>query len=197
MKRSRPPQLTDPVVSRRRRALSEEERELWELVAKQVKPLRKKRVVKPEPVEDAPALVKVAAPKRTASAPPMAVKPAKPAPPPVPPLAPLGRRERSQLSRGRKEIDARIDLHGMTQTRAHHALSAFLHRASHEGLTFVLVITGKGRTVGPEAERGILRRQVPLWLGLPEFRSLVVGFEEAHIGHGGAGALYVRIRRAR
>lgn len=197
MKRSRPPQLIDPVAPRRRRALSEEERALWELVAKQVKPLRKKRVVKPEPAEGAPAPVKVAAPRKIASVSPAALKPAKPTPPPVPPLAPLGRRERSQLRRGRKEIDARIDLHGMTQTRAHGALSAFLHRASHDGMTFVLVITGKGRTVGPEAERGILRRQVPLWLGLPEFRSLVVGFEEAHIGHGGAGALYVRIRRTR
>lgn len=197
MKRSRPPQLIDPVVPRRRRVLSEEERALWELVAKQVKPLRKKRVVKPDPVEDVPARVKMVAPSKMASALPPATKPAKPAPPPVPPLAPLGRRERSQLSRGRKEIDARIDLHGMTQTRAHHALSAFLHRASHDGMTFVLVITGKGRTTGPESERGILRRQVPLWLGLPEFRSLVVGFEEAHIGHGGAGALYVRIRRSR
>ena len=48
-----------------------------------------------------------------------------------------------------------------------------------------------------EHERGVLRRQVPLWLSLPEFRSLVVGFEEAHVGHGGEGALYVRIRRAR
>ncbi|MEZ0221319.1 Smr/MutS family protein [Tardiphaga sp. 1201_B9_N1_1] len=197
MKRSRPPQLIDPVAPRRRRTLSEEERALWELVAKQVKPLRKKRVVKPEPEEDGPTLVKVAAPKKMTSAPPAVLKTAKPAPPPVPPLAPLGRRERSQLSRGRKDIDARIDLHGMTQTRAHHALSAFLHRASHDGMTFVLVITGKGRTTGPESERGVLRRQVPLWLGLPEFRSLVVGFEEAHIGHGGAGALYVRIRRAR
>lgn len=196
MKRSRPPQLIDPPV-RRRRALSEEERELWELVAKQVKPLRKKRVLKPELAEETPAPVKVATPKKLASAPAPIAKPAKPAPPPVPPLAPLGRRERSQLSRGRKEIDARIDLHGMTQTRAHHALSAFLHRASHDGLSFVLVITGKGRTTGPESERGILRRQVPMWLGLPEFRSLVVGFEEAHIGHGGAGALYVRIRRAK
>jgi DNA-nicking Smr family endonuclease len=197
MKRSRPPQLIDPVAPGRRRALSEEERALWELVAKQVKPLRKKRVVKPEPAEDTPTVVKASTPRKIASAPPVALKPAKPAPPPAPPLAPLGRRERSQLGRGRKEIDARIDLHGMTQTRAHHALSAFLQRASHDGMTFVLVITGKGRTVGPEAERGILRRQVPLWLGLPEFRSLVVGFEEAHIGHGGAGALYVRIRRAR
>ena len=50
---------------------------------------------------------------------------------------------------------------------------------------------------GAESERGVLRRQVPQWLGLPEFRSLVVGFEEAHIGHGGEGALYVRVRRAR
>ena len=65
-----------------------------------------------------------------------------------------------------------------------------------DGLTFVLIITGKGK-MGAESERGVLRRQVPQWLGLPEFRSLVVGFEEAHIGHGGEGALYVRVRRAR
>jgi len=38
---------------------------------------------------------------------------------------------------------------------------------------------------------------VPLWLRLPEFRPYVVGFEEAHTGHGGEGALYVRVRRAR
>ena len=83
----------------------------------------------------------------------------------------------------------------MTQTRAHRALFGFLQRAHHDGLTFVLIITGKGK-MGPKSERGVLRRQVPQWLGLPEFRSLVVGFEEAHIGHGGEGALYVRVRRA-
>ena len=104
---------------------------------------------------------------------------------------------RSKLSRGRSEIDARLDLHGMTQVRAHHALLSFLQRAHHEGLTFVLVITGKGTAGGLQAERGVLRRQVPQWLSLPEFRSLVVGFERAHTGHGGEGALYVRIRRAR
>ena len=71
--------------------------------------------------------------------------PAKPSPPP---LAPIGRRERSHLSRGRKEIDARLDLHGMTQTRAHRALFGFLQRAHHDGLTFVLIITGKGK-MGP------------------------------------------------
>ena len=85
----------------------------------------------------------------------------------------------------------------MTQTRAHRALLSFLQRASSDGLTFVLVITGKGSAAGSVSGRGVLRRQVPEWLSLPEFRTLVVGFEEAHIGHGGEGALYVRVRRAR
>jgi DNA-nicking Smr family endonuclease len=187
------PELSAP--PRRRRALSEEERALWDSVAKQTKPLRKKpRAAKPPDV--LPAAETPPAAKSAVSPRPLA--PAKiPAAPKPPPLAPLGRRERSQLSRGRKEIEARLDLHGMTQIRAHRALSGFLQRAHSEGLTFVLVITGKGKTMGPESERGVLRRQVPQWLNLPEFRTMVVGFEEAHIGHGGEGALYVRIRRMR
>ena len=84
----------------------------------------------------------------------------------------------------------------MTQTRAHRALSGFLQRAHSEGLTFVLIITGKGR-MGAESERGVLRRQVPLWLRLPEFRGYVVGLEAAHPSHGGDGALYIRVRRGR
>jgi len=192
----RPPSTPDlPTPPRRKRSLSEEERALWESVAKQTKPLRKKpRAAKAETVEAASVPKTVAPPRLTPSA--KILRAPKPEVPAAPPLAPLGRRERSQLSRGKKQIDARLDLHGMTQTRAHHALSGFLHRAHHDGLTFVLVITGKGK-VGAESERGVLRRQVPHWLSLPEFRSLVVGFEEAHIGHGGEGALYVRIRRAR
>src|SRR5260221_14483677 len=197
MKRPPPTQTPElPASPRRKRDLSEEERALWESVARQTKPLRKKpRAAKPQaqsPVVDEPATVGPAAsPKPVPSA-----KIARAPKPEAPRLAPLGRRERSQLSRGRKDIDARLDLHGMTQTRAHHALSAFLQRAHSNGLTFVLIITGKGK-MGAETERGVLRRQVPQWLSLPEFRSLVVGFEEAHIGHGGEGALYVRIRRAK
>jgi DNA-nicking Smr family endonuclease len=196
----RPPQLPGPVVSRRKRALSEEERELWHSVAKQTNPLRRKRVVKA--TIDQPAPPAPEAPAKPTAAKPR-VRSATTTPPPIksvalpPALATLGRRERSQLSRGKKDIDARLDLHGMTQTRAHTALQAFLHRCHHDGCTFVLVITGKGRTVGPESERGILRRQVPLWLGLPEFRGFVVGYEQAGIGHGGEGAIYVRIKRAR
>lgn len=199
MKRSSRPPVLEPRPSPRRRALSEEERALWETVAKQVKPLRKHRVAK--------AAVKAHAapsaghpPVAPASRPSAPARPVTAAPTPrvakpqVPPLAPLGKRERTKLSRGRSEIEARLDLHGMTQTRAHRALTGFLHRAHHDGLTFVLVITGKGRSGG---ESGVLRRQVPEWLSLPEFRAFVVGFETAHIGHGGEGALYVRIRRAR
>jgi len=187
-----------PLPPRRKRGLSEEESALWESVAKQVKPLRKRhRVAKPPvappAIEAKPAPKNVARPVASPKPPAPIVSPPKPEPPP---LAPIGRRERSHLSRGRKEIDARLDLHGMTQTRAHRALFGFLQRAHHDGLTFVLVITGKGK-MGSESERGVLRRQVPHWLGLPEFRSLVVGFEEAGIGHGGEGALYVRVRRAR
>jgi DNA-nicking Smr family endonuclease len=193
----RPSPIPESIVApRRKRALSEEERALWEGVAKQVKPLRKKpRALKAPiaPIEELPALAKSAGlPKLAAN--PQFVKIVKPD---MPPLAPLGRRERSQLSRGRKEIEGRLDLHGMTQTRAHRALLSFLQRASSDGLTFVLVITGKGRAAGAEFERGVLRRQVPEWLSLPEFRALVVGFEEAHVGHGGEGALYVRVRRGR
>jgi len=195
MKRSNSLTGLDVPVSRRKRALSEEERSLWESVAKQVKPLRKKpRMAKPaaaDPKQSSPAPAK-APPRPIISVP--APKPNKPA---APPLVTLGRRERAKLSRGRSEIDARLDLHGMTQVRAHHALLGFLQRAHDDGLTFVLVITGKGTGSGLDAERGVLRRQVPQWLSLPEFRSLVVGFEQAHVGHGGEGALYVRIRRAR
>jgi DNA-nicking Smr family endonuclease len=195
MKRSSRPPVLDPRPSPRRRALTEEDRELWELVAKQVKPLRKHRSTKvhtaprAEPSSAVPAAKPALPPRPLTQAP--APRPSKPA---IPPLAPLGKRERTKLSRGRSEIEARLDLHGMTQMRAHRALTGFLHRAHHEGLTFVLVITGKGRSGG---ESGVLRRQVPEWLSLPEFRAFVVGFEEAHIGHGGEGALYVRIRRAR
>jgi DNA-nicking Smr family endonuclease len=198
----RPPLTSLPELSvspRRKRSLSEEERALWESVTKQTKPLRKKpraaRALAASPETEALAAAK---PGPLPKPVPLAKMPRAPKPqlPAAPPLAPIGRRERSQLSRGRKEIDARLDLHGMTQTRAHRALAGFLQRAHSDGLTFVLIITGKGK-MGAESERGVLRRQVPQWLSLPEFRSLVVGFEEAHIGHGGEGALYVRIRRAK
>ena len=181
-----------------RRELSEEEHELWRSIARSLKPLRKRaarekddaRVAKPEPVASPKPAKSTRAAKVIRPSPPPPLRPPSP-----PPLAPLARREKQHLARGRAAIDARLDLHGMTQAQAHAALARFLHRAQHDGVKFALVVTGKG-TRSADAERGVLRRQVPHWLGLPELRDIVLGFEEAHITHGGEGALYVRLRRS-
>lgn len=176
----------------RRRSLTYEERVLWTTVTKAIKPLRAKLLVAPdadgETIADIPTAASrpVRPLKRPAKAAPAAV-------PPPPPLAPLGRRMRQRVARGKQAIDARLDLHGLTQSEAHPALLRFLRNAHARDARLVLVITGKGRG----SEPGVLRRQVPQWLGLPEFRSLVVGFEDAHGAHGGEGALYVRVRRSR
>jgi DNA-nicking Smr family endonuclease len=178
----------------RRRSLSPEELALWEQVTAGVAPLagRTRRTGAGTPPTDE------ALPSATAEAaqPVAASAPAKP--PKLPPLAPIDRNERRRLTRGTRAIDGRIDLHGMRQAEAHSALRGFLLRAQSRGDSIVLVITGKGRLgVVPEDERGVLRRLVPHWLRMPDLRPVVVGFEEAHAGHGGGGALYVRLRRAR
>jgi DNA-nicking Smr family endonuclease len=176
-----------------RRSLSEEEEALWSGVARSVKPLRPaKPAVRRQAGKPAPA-----GGKRTPTPPPAAAARAVPKAEP-PPLTPFDRRLKQRVVRGRQAIDARIDLHGMTQDAAHAALARFLRRVQADGAKIVLIVTGKGgRMRGGQSERGVLRRQVPLWLALPEFRPFIVGFEDAHVSHGGEGALYVRLRRAR
>jgi DNA-nicking Smr family endonuclease len=113
-----------------------------------------------------------------------------------PPLAPLERRLRQKLARGHAAPDAALDLHGLRRQEAFAALREFLARAQIEGARIVLVVTGKGARPGSEeATPGILRKSVPNWLRGAEYRSIVLGFEEASRPHGGAGALYVRLRR--
>jgi DNA-nicking Smr family endonuclease len=179
----------------RRRVLSYEERVLWTIVTKSMKPLRDA----PPTVADEEEIAQAPKPKHPLARPKKPVAAALPVAPVrqlQPPLAPLGRRMRGRVARGKEAIDARLDLHGLTQSEAHAALLRFLRNASARDAKLVLVITGKGLR-GDGSGRGVLRRQVPQWLGLPEFRSLVVGFDDAHIAHGGEGALYVRVRRAR
>lgn len=184
-------------MSPKRRLLSADEHALWTTVTRSVAPLRRKPIEQAE-IEDV-AVPPVAPPRKSAKAAvPVVSKRVEP-----PPLAPLGRRIKQKISRGSEPIDARIDLHGMTQAAAHRALTHFLMRAQHDGARLVLVITGKGvrnaaqADADPYAQRGVLKRQVPMWLESADLRSLVVGFENAGIGHGGAGALYVRVRRGR
>ena len=183
----------------RRRQLSDEEEALWAGITRAIKPLKSaaKTTLKSSAT---PPAASTPAPSQTRSHPVTSRE----TPRPSPPLAPLGRRLKQRVARGREPIDARLDLHGMTQQEAHAALLRFLHRAQASGVKTALVVTGKGlrkssSSDGHDADYkpGVLKRQVPMWLALPEFRPLVVGFDDAHVGHGGEGALYVRLRRGK
>jgi DNA-nicking Smr family endonuclease len=126
-------------------------------------------------------------------------------PPQTVPLAEFDRRGLRQVASGKVAIDAVLDLHGLRQGDAHARLRAFLARAQAQGHRMLLVITGKGG----EAEtgdylasvdrpgRGILRRSVPQWLEEPGLRAIVLSYTAASPRHGGNGALYVRLRKAR
>jgi DNA-nicking Smr family endonuclease len=115
----------------------------------------------------------------------------------------IERRKARRIARGAEVIDARLDLHGMTQDEAHRALTHFIHRCQAQSLKTVLVITGKGGaggelSSGPAARaRGVLRQNVPRWLNEPLLAALVIGYSAASVRHGGDGALYVRLRRRR
>lgn len=184
-------------MSRRKgRPLAPEEEELWQAVKRSVTPLRPEQAAPPPPAALAAA---EAEPQR-----PLVTLAPKPAPvaakPSLPKLHPFGKRERQAVSRGRISIDGRLDLHGYRQDEAHARLSGFLYQAQAMGWKVVLVITGKGRPGGDfrtlhDDERGVLRRVVPMWLSLPDFRRVVLGYEDAAPTHGGGGALYVRIRK--
>ena len=179
-----------------RRRLTADEEHLWSVVARTIKPLRRGKATVPAAWHKAGSADTARPVKQRVAADPAVAAPHPRSTSATPPIS-IARREKQQLARGRAAIDARIDLHGMTQAQAHGALLRFLHRAQATGAKFVLVITGKGAPNAPRGERGVLRRQVPLWLALPEFRACVLGFDIAHVGHGGEGALYVRLRRAR
>jgi DNA-nicking Smr family endonuclease len=119
-----------------------------------------------------------------------------------PSLARFDQRTKRRLVRGSIAIDERLDLHGYTEAAAHSLLRGFLISARARGARIVLVITGKGQGPGKDRgralhERGVLRRAVPHWLSDPSLRDVVLGWEEAHLAHGGAGAIYVRLRRIR
>ena len=177
----------------RRRPLTADERRLWAEVVRSIAPLagRAAPVVEPEPARpaaEAPPALAVSKPRSS---------PAREPRPVLPPLAPIEPKTVRALSRGRTKAESVLDLHGLTQAEAHSALTRFLMRSQSSGHRLVLIVTGKGR---PEdglrpGDRGVLRRMVPHWLALPEARHIVLGWDEAGTRQGGAGALYVRLRR--
>lgn len=172
------------------RELTQQEVELWRVVTANVVPRHPQRVL-PSIEMKAPG--------------PPPVREHKPSEPPQrfaePAKKPLGiidRRAHRDLRRGRLEIDARLDLHGLRVAEAHNRVLAFLARAQQEGARVALIVTGKGARQnghGDGYEGGVLRRQTPLWLADPALRHIVAAFGEAAQPHGGLGALYVRLRK--
>jgi DNA-nicking Smr family endonuclease len=189
--------------SRGKKPLTTDDRILWAKVARSTHPLPgrmedieafEQELVEPEPEPVAPK-------KRISAPPPRKITPADSmtyqAPPQKPSSGahqPLERPVKRKLAKGRLELEARIDLHGMFQDEAHALLYSFIHRAHERGLRHVLVITGKGSSMGSD---GALKRAVPIWFGKPEFRHLISSWEFAAQNHGGDGALYVRLSRPR
>ncbi|MEO1192630.1 MAG: Smr/MutS family protein [Pseudomonadota bacterium] len=188
-------------MSRRPRQASPDDLALWRKVTEAVKPLKRHPLPQdpaPRPALPLPAPgsrparslrdseVTTTKPRIKAQATQTALEPGR--------LADVDRRTGERLRRGKMEIEATLDLHGLTQERAHQRLRTFLWNARAKGQRCILVVTGKGRS-GPES--GVLRRAVPLWLNEPDLRPLVVAVTPAQPQHGGGGALYLLLRRAR
>jgi DNA-nicking Smr family endonuclease len=174
---------------------------LWEKVVESASPLKgraRTTAAKPGKIAAPVAHETPQVPRPTQQVPKPILKPAH-----VPRAEPLDRQTSRQLDKGRLEVEARLDLHGLRQRDAHAQLRRFLKTAQARGLRHVLVITGKGadqaasRSFYEEDERGVLRNAVPHWLAEPEFAALVVSFAPAPRRLGGEGALYVRLRRLR
>lgn len=198
--------------------LTHDERDLWDFVIATVEPLSLKPRVNDvddllEPTPKRRINRKPTEPKSAKTAvilPPPSQMPNRSPPklqPPVPALQPFDTRKAKKIAKGRQGIDARIDLHGLRQDEARSRLTTFIRRAADNGLSTVLVITGKGREADDpympfgemldKAPRGVLRRNVPRWLEEPDLRPLIVSWTTAAIQHGGDGALYIHIRKKR
>ena len=179
------------------RQISRREADLLRRVMADVAPLPGREVALPAaeaPVEPPPPR----------PAPPVArSRPTPPAPPPVPRLPEIGpgdrvgvdKRTAKRLKRGQLAVEARMDLHGLTQEEAHRALSAFVQGSQAAGRRCVLVITGKG--LRPDGTVGVLRAAVPHWLNQPDLRERIVAFTHATPRDGGEGALYLLLKRKR
>jgi DNA-nicking Smr family endonuclease len=174
--------------------------ELWNRVARDVRPIKRARTVKTPVIatgkQQPPSASK---PKPAAPRASVAPRAAPPVTPPPPPLAAgtapgLDKRNQTRLRRGRLPIDGRIDLHGMRLEEARAALLAFLAAQFQRGSRCVLIITGKGER---GRGTGVIRAALPQWLNDGALRPGVVAFAEAQPKDGGSGAFYLYLRRSR
>ena len=99
-----------------------------------------------------------------------------------------------RLHRGEFAIQAQCDLHGHTVDEAKAALQRFVTQTHASGQRCVRVIHGRGRN--SRDHRPVLKEQVQLWLSHGRLSRLVLAFATAPAADGGAGAVYVLMRRA-
>jgi DNA-nicking Smr family endonuclease len=188
----------------RRRSLRPEEEELWKAVARTAKPMHApifRRKISEAAAEPPSPAIKLPSTPRIAPF-RMGEKPGTPQPKPTAASAlQMDAKAFGKMTRGKLMPEARIDLHGMTLDVAHPELIRFILNAHASGLRLVLVITGKGKPgvdSGPIPRRtGILRQQVPHWLRQNPCAPAILQVTEAHLRHGGSGAVYVYLRRSR
>lgn len=171
-------------MTRRKREVSDEERTLFRDTFRDVRP-------HVPPAAEKPSAKTKAVPKKS---------------PPRPAQTGVDGRTAERLRRGQLEPQSRLDLHGLTEAAAHRALASFLQNARAQGLRLVLVVTGKGLRQPADDEpfdlelharsRGVLKSMVPRWLKEPQLAPLVAETRSAHRRHGGAGALYIYLRKS-
>ena len=196
----------------KRRALTAEDRELWDRVRANTKAIKRSdlEVERFDPDVSLPA----PAPRNLRKAKTVIFgKPVGPSRGPAHNLAPaihdqvrqapveMDQKSFGKLKRGKLRPEGKIDLHGMTLDRAHPILTSFVMNAHAQGKRLILVVTGKGKIRdegGPIPVRhGVLRHQVPQWLQMQPMKSVVLQIAQAHVSHGGGGAYYVYLRRHR
>ncbi len=124
--------------------------------------------------------------EKAAMAPAPVLKPQKP-----PPRIGLDQKAKRRLSRGHIDIEARLDLHGLSLAQAHRSLIGFVSAAVAQKKTWILVITGKG-----VRGEGKLRGALPDWLASPPLAAQIAEYGAAAPNHGGDGAFYLRLRRS-
>ena len=166
---------------------------LFEIAMRDVTPLKRRKVrAKPAAPVHAPTPVSAPVVLRTTYVPlPVAAPPPR-APARKAPEPGLDKNTARRFERGELAIDSAIDLHGLTQARAHEQLDRFVGNAVKAGARVLLIVTGKGKQ-----GEGVLRKQVPEWLKLGPYASRILRLASARIQHGGEGAYYLLLRRAR
>ena len=98
-----------------------------------------------------------------------------------------------QLKAGSLSVAAHLDLHGMTSDQARDSLLFFIRESYLQGHRCVLVVTGRGKN--SPGGQAILRTEAETWLTRDPLRRVVLAFCTAQPKHGGAGAVYVLLRR--